>query len=1025
MILRKFRHYLMASFEERLLALADADTLKKAKTLLKQHTLLGVWRQNDGRLCGTFRENGAPAATVTLTTGNETVSVCSVCRQEKVCAHGLALLMYGGRFHAFDSTAEMPPAYSKALLKQDLPVLAGRGMVNSAHLRLTAEENCLHAPSKFESLTLSVKLVTPQREYTGNLSNLRQLYFEKSLSVVVKFDHFSLHDQQIIRFLALNGEAVNSSISLSAELTAELFHALPGFKRFFCNGKNIIVRPERATPALVRCGSKVLPGLLIGKAVLPFAGARLITGRSGYWVGKNDEYFFIGGECEAGFLRSFFRAAPQDRNSITAFPLPTVDADAAELPELPAEIRLDVDFSGGNITFIPEYIYRVNGTPVMFPPKSGRVIAGARGCFRRDQAAEWEFEKTLAMFGFTMDEHGNATANSTEQAGVFLNCLMPELLRSATPPGLSGKLAAMLDGESGLPEVSLHCNLTGRNGDDYILQYSLAGRKRELDWERCVLLSRERKDYIFSGERLFVISPALGKFLRAAGVMLKNVDPAARSFELPRCNISYFRALAKDIPGALPPELFADDAAAGSDFWEKSFHFKGTLRNYQQQGVAFMQYLTDRNFNPLLADEMGLGKTVQLLALLASRMSRGGKPSLIVCPASLTVNWEREAHRFVPDLRVAAPREGNERNAILKKPESFDLLVLSYTGARMSKEALRKYNFEFLVLDEAQHIKNPGSENAKNCKSISAAHRVVLSGTPLENSPDDLWSVMDFLQPGMLGTLPSFRRRYAGITADEELQQELAHRTAPFIKRRTKAEVASDLPEKSERTIFCDPSPDQSRLYDELLESGRTTLKNGSAADIFSLLLRLRQVCCHPGLLPDGRGENIASGKTELLFEVLNEIIDSGHKVLLFSQFTSMLQLLIPELQQRNIPFEYLDGSTRDRQARVDRFNNDPDIPLFLLSLKAGGTGLNLTSADTVILYDPWWNPAVELQAADRTHRIGQTRPVSTVKLVMRDSVEEKVLLLQDKKRKLFNALVENPAAGGGLSLDDLRALFD
>ncbi len=1014
----------MASFEERLLALSDAETLKKAKSLLKQHTLIGVWRQRDGRLCGSFRENGALPATVKLVTGAETVSSCSVCHQEKVCAHGLALLMYGGRFHAFDTTPETPPEYSRALLKQDLPALAARGMTNSAQLRLTAEEKSLHAPSKFESLTLSVKLITPQREYTGNLSNLRQLYFEKSLNVVLKFDHFSLHDQQIIRFLALNGEAENSNISLTSELTAELFHALPGFRRFFRNGRNIVVRPERATPALVRCRNRIMPGLLIGKAVLPFPGARLITGRSGYWVGKNDEYFFIGGECEAGFLRSFFRMAPQERNAVTDFPLPVVDADAAEAPVLLAEIRLDVDFCGENVIFKPEYLYHVNGTPVLFPPGSGRIIATGKRCFRRDSAAEWEFEKSLAMFGFTVDEYGNAATADIEQAGLFLDRAMPELLNSSSPPGVSGKLAAMLNGDAGLPEISLRCHLSEKTEETYRLQFSLTGRQQELDWDKCVLCSRERKDYLASGGRIFALPPVLSRFLRAAGTMLVNVDPAGRTFELPRCNLNYFRETVKDIPGALPPELFADDLPPESLNREKSFRFKGTLRTYQQQGVAFMQYLTDRNFNPLLADEMGLGKTVQLLALLASRMSRGGKPSLIVCPASLTVNWEREARRFVPEMQVAAP-QGNERNNVLKKPESFDLLILSYTAARMSREALRKYNFEFLVLDEAQHIKNPGSENAKNCKSISAAHRVVLSGTPLENSPEDLWSVMDFLQPGMLGTLPAFRRRYAGISADTELQQDLACRTSPFIKRRTKTEVARDLPEKSELTICCDPTPEQAKLYAELLESGRETVKNGSAADIFSLLLRLRQVCCHPGLLPDKRGDGIASGKTELLFEVLDQTIDSGHKVLLFSQFTSMLQLLIPELQKRNIPFEYLDGTTRDRQMRVDRFNNDPGIPLFLLSLKAGGTGLNLTSADTVILYDPWWNPAVELQAADRTHRIGQTRPVSTVKLVMRNSVEENVLMLQDKKRKLFNALVENPAAGGGLSLEDLRALFD
>ncbi len=1016
----------MGSFEDRLLALSNAATLKKAKALLKQQNLIGAWRQPDGRLHGIFRETDNSTAEVTLTTGSDTHSECSACTCSHVCAHGLALLMYGGRFHAFDPAPESPPEYSKGLLQQNFQTLSARGMVNSAQLKMSVTESNLHAPSKYESLILNVKLQTPQREYAGNLSNLRQLYFEKSLSVSLKFENFPLHDQQIIRFLALNGEAVNANISLSAELTAELFHALPGFDRFFRNNVRIIIRPERAVPVLTDVHGKILPGICIGKSVLPLDGAKLITGRSGYWVGKNDEYFFIGGECEASFLRSFFRIGSQKRDAVTQFPLPVMKAGAVEPEILPAGILLDAEFSGDKLVFQPEYIYKTTGGTAIFPPHSSRIITGDRNCFRRNSAAEWEFENALAMFGFTPGTSpAEAVCDDLEKAGLFLDRAIPDIMASERwELMLSSRLASMLNGDTGLPEVTFNCTLLERKKDCFLLQYNLAGRGKTLDWDHCYLFAQNKHRYLRSGQRLFVLPEPLARFLRASGTMLQNTDPAGRTFEVPFCNTAYFRELAKDIPGALPPEMFTDDIPVSGIMPEKTFHFQGELRKYQQQGVAFMQYLTDRNFNALLADEMGLGKTVQLLALLASRMTRGGKPSLIVCPASLTANWEREAHRFVPDMRTVAP-QGHERNAVLKKPESFDLLILSYTGARMSRDALRKYHFDFLVLDEAQHIKNPGSENAKNCKSFTADHRVVLSGTPLENSPDDLWSVMDFLQPGMLGTLPAFRRRYSGISGDPELQHDLVCRTAPFIKRRTKKEVASDLPVKSERTIFCDPSPEQEQLYNELLRNGREILHTGSSTDIFSLLLRLRQVCCHPGLLPDEQGANITSGKSELLFELLDETIDSGHKVLLFSQFTSMLQLLIPELNKRGIRFEYLDGATRDRQQRVDNFNNDPDIPLFLLSLKAGGTGLNLTSADTVILYDPWWNPAVELQAADRTHRIGQSRPVSTLKLVMRNSVEEKVLQLQDKKRQLFNALVENPAAGGGLSLDDLRALFE
>ena len=1018
----------MGSFEDRLLAISGPAELKRAKDLLKRRTLCGAWRGADGRLHGVFREPGTIPAEVAVATGEVTRAECSRCSGDGVCAHALALLMYGGRFRGFDAAPEAPPVYAKGLLKQDLQTLAGRGMSNTAQLRLTVAEDNLHAPSKYETLTLSVKLVTPQREYTGNLSNLRQLYFEKSLNVVVKFDDFPLHDQQIIRFLALNGEALNSNISLSAELTAELFHALPGFPRFFRDRTRIIVRPERAAPALVRTGSKLLPGILIGDAALPLPGARVITGRSGYWVGKNDEYFFIGGECEAGFLRSFFRAGAQESDSISGFPLPVVRAGCVEPETMPVTILLDAAFtSEGVLTLTPEYFYRTAGGARTLPPRSGRIVADGKRCRRRDRTAEWEFENLLAMFGFTLDDRTAAASSAdTEQAGLFLDRVLPELLVSSRwSLALSGPLAAMLNGGAGVPEITLRCALRETAADAFLLDFTLAGRGRLIDWDDCFHHAADRRAYLRGGNGIFALSPALGRFMRASGTMFRKVDAAARTLELPRCNLAYFRELARDIPGAVPPELVVDAPGAAPPPELRHFHFHGELRGYQREGVAFMQYLADRGFHALLADEMGLGKTVQLLALLASRMVPGGRPSLIVCPASLTVNWEREARRFVPDLRVAAP-QGSERNAVLKQPESFDLLILSYTGARMSRDLLRKYQFEFLALDEAQHIKNPGSANARNCKSFTAAHRVVLSGTPLENSPGDLWSVMDFLQPGMLGTLPAFRRRYAGIADDPELQHDLICRTAPFIRRRTKSEVARDLPEKSERTVYCDPLPEQRQLYREILAAGRDIISGGSSADIFSLLLRLRQVCCHPALLPDGRGGAVPSGKTELLFELLDETLDSGHKVLLFSQFTSMLQLLIPMLETRGIPFEYLDGATRDRQTRVDRFNSDPAIPLFLLSLKAGGTGLNLTAADTVILYDPWWNPAVELQAADRTHRIGQTRPVSTLKLVMRDSVEEKVLALQERKKHLFDALVGDPAAAAaGLSLDDLRRIFE
>jgi len=440
--------------------------------------------------------------------------------------------------------------------------------------------------------------------------------------------------------------------------------------------------------------------------------------------------------------------------------------------------------------------------------------------------------------------------------------------------------------------------------------------------------------------------------------------------------------------------------------------------------------MTDRNFNPLLADEMGLGKTVQLIALLASRSDQNSAPDLIICPSSLLVNWERELNRFAPEMRVGIPA-AERKKFWHDAAEKFDVIVTSYTLVRLDSALMRNCKFNFVVLDEAQHIKNPSSANAKCCKLLRADHRVVLTGTPLENGSSDLWSIFDFLQPGMLGSLAGFKRRYAEIGNSNELQEELKMRISPFLCRRTKLEVARDLPPRTEQLIYCDLPAEQRALYDKLLAAGRQELagfrKNDSRANasIFNLLLRLRQVCCHPALLPDGAGENVPSVKTDLFMELIRRNIDSHHKVLVFSQFTSLLAILKQTLDEAGIRYEYLDGSTADRQTRVDRFNSTPEIPVFLLSLKAGGTGLNLCSADSVLIFDPWWNPAAEMQAADRAHRIGQTRSVTISKLVVRNSIEEQILSLQGQKKEIFDAVIAADQMPEKLSAAALRSLIE
>lgn len=458
--------------------------------------------------------------------------------------------------------------------------------------------------------------------------------------------------------------------------------------------------------------------------------------------------------------------------------------------------------------------------------------------------------------------------------------------------------------------------------------------------------------------------------------------------------------------------------------------FQGTLRPYQKEGLGWLHFLRQFDFGGCLADDMGLGKTVQVLALLEERRQLRRRsqsaaavksadstavlaPSLVVVPKSLVFNWRQEAARFAPEMRVL-DHTGQQRQKAGEHFDEYDLILTTYGTLRRDAVDFKDLEFDYLILDEAQAIKNADTASAKAARLLRGKHRLALSGTPIENHLGELWSLFEFLNPGMLGSASVFK--LAGIGArdpDEETRKLLAQSLRPFILRRTKSQVAKDLPEKLEQTIFCELEPKQRKLYDELRDHYRTSLLDRIAREgmqkakiqVLEALLRLRQVACHPGLI-DKKHAKEDSAKLDMLLPQLVELFEEGHKVLVFSQFTSFLSLLREQLDKEGVAYEYLDGKTRDRQARVERFQDDPDCKLFLISLKAGGLGLNLTAAEYVYLLDPWWNPAVEAQAIDRAHRIGQKRQVFAYRLIAKDTVEEKVLQLQETKRDLADAII-------------------
>ena len=474
----------------------------------------------------------------------------------------------------------------------------------------------------------------------------------------------------------------------------------------------------------------------------------------------------------------------------------------------------------------------------------------------------------------------------------------------------------------------------------------------------------------------------------------------------------------------------------------------GMLRDYQVTGVQWLERLARQGRGALLADDMGLGKTLQTISVLRLLADQDGLacPSLVICPKSLIVNWQSELERFAPRLKVL-PIVGDGRQSSFKKIADFNVILTTYQLVVRDLDEYNSVRFRAIVLDEASYIRNAETEASKAIRKLQAGCRIALTGTPIENGIRDLWSIFQFLMPGYLGSKDTFKERFekslsSDVISDDakKVAARLKKLVKPYVLRRTKAEVLTELPEKIEQVIWCELSPAQNEIYRRVLDEGTAEIRDarkrsgdsGARMTMFTVLLRLRQICCDLRLtgIPEKTLGALPiddlSGKVSVWLDRVREIIANGGKVLVFSQFVKFLQILKNGLEGESIRFSYLDGSTQDRGKPVKTFQEDPDCRVFLISLKAGGYGLNLTSANHVILMEPWWNPAVEAQAIDRAHRMGQNRSVTALRLVMRGTVEEKILRLQAKKRGVIEAtLDESGSMGAGLSDADLQSLIE
>ncbi len=595
------------------------------------------------------------------------------------------------------------------------------------------------------------------------------------------------------------------------------------------------------------------------------------------------------------------------------------------------------------------------------------------------------------------------------------------------------KLTASANSTGGAFEVNLE--LTAPAADEAAVRAALARGQSYIETMRgLVLVSPQMADKLAAAQQaLGGPTPGNSPLARFRRTMTAAELPATESlleslavpFETPatwKARSESLRQLDRLAPAPLPAELSV------------------RLREYQRVGVAWLWHLWSNQLGGVLADEMGLGKTAQALALLgainrpASLAELSKTPSLVVAPAGLLGNWRREAATWAPALRVFT-NHGTERLTAPEQVAAYDLVLTSYSTLARDAEILTAIEWAVAIADEAQHAKNRRTHAARALRAVRAKSRFALTGTPLENSFEDLRSLFDFILPGYLAQRGGSRDAPAAVQRAAEAAA-LRRRAAPYVLRRTKAAVAPELPPKLEQTIYCEFDARQSALYSQVRERARAAffqLAMGNASDgrlrlaAFEELLRLRQVCADPRLLdPELAADD--SAKLRALRELLDEAVDGGHRALVFSQFTSVLDLIEPELAARGLPCLRLDGSTppQDRLEICDRFNADATLPVLLISLKAGGTGLNLTGADTVVHFDPWWNPAVEAQATDRAHRLGQTRAVTSYKLIAAGTVEERVLALQQSKAGLLaDFFAESAATLEKISLADVRELLE
>lgn len=732
--------------------------------------------------------------------------------------------------------------------------------------------------------------------------------------------------------------------------------------------------------------------------------------------------------------------------------LPSLKKDfLVELPEdithneilaYPAQALLFLDYDGTNVFSTIRFKYgNFTVDPYSGTYTSNSLFSSNEELYR-DEEKEKYFCDTLSKY---LEKDGDYTFSTKDDETIFYLCykILPMLQDRGWTCYYSESFKAL---KVNVKPLNMKVSLT-KSINFFEIKFSFDGVKEIHDLTDIIReVKLKNREYIRLQNGSFVpidleVIDYIAKMFQ--GDIESNID---NRYLLPMFSAPYFVDMLEKHSGV---ELDLDDTSLETINNIKKVDYDetpptgivGEFRNYQLVGYKWLRKLADMSLNGILADDMGLGKSFQTIATILKEKENGAtNTSLIVAPTSCVSNWYYEIRKFAPQLEVIVLTGSvKKRLRKVKAVSNYDVAIISYSTLKRDIKLLSENEFNYVILDEAQHIKNANTQNAKIVKSLKSQKRLALSGTPIENSISEMWSMFDFLMPGFLGRHKDFVEEYeipilSNLDNSTEALDNLKTRIAPFILRRLKTDVLTDLPPKNTIVQYCDLTKDQKELYMSILEAARIeifeTVKrkgfNQSHIEIFSALTRLRQVCSHPKLMhPDLRGDSHTSGKFQLFIEMIREAISGGHNVLVFSSFTRMLKIMREAFKKLGINYFYLDGTTKDRMDLVHRFN-DGEAPIFLLSLKAAGTGLTLTKADTVIHYDLWWNPAVEDQATDRAYRIGQKRVVTNYKLVTKGTIEEKILELQDKKRILIDTVVDGSMGDiSKLSWDEVKNLIN